>query len=88
MGDMGWNCLEVQNLIHPQRRESYCTLVPGGHDSAIRVAVADGKPKPESASLINELPGGRVSCIVGGPCEVDAEFEVDPCMEQSTKGVG
>ena len=85
---MGWTCLEVQNLVHPGRRESYCTLVPGRHDSLMRVALVGSKLKPESASPTNELPGGRVSSRVGGPCAVDAECEVDPCVEQSAEGVG
>ena len=85
---MGCTCLKVHNLVYPWRRESYCTLVPGRHDSLRRIAVVGGKPKPESASPINELPGGRVSCRVGGPCEVDAEFEVAHCVEQSGEGVG
>ena len=88
MGDMGWNCLEVQYVVHPRRRESYCTLVPGRHDSLMKVAVVGGKPKPESASPTNELSAGRVSCRVGGPCGLDAECEVGPCVEQFAEGVG
>ena len=88
VGDRGCIFLAEQNPCHPLRRESYCTLVPGHHDSWMRIEADCDKPKPWRVFLIKELPVVTVSCGVGAPPEAVVVNIVGPCVEKLPGGVG